>query len=70
MKINLNESNFGYYFYLTPETPQEVTMLMRLAKATKKKKPRIHFSFGADPSLSISMHKVQKNNQKNYLNND
>jgi hypothetical protein len=70
MKIKFFENENGSGFDLTPETPAEVSQLVRMAKNTKKDVPKISVYFsGENPQASIWMKKITPEKQHNSINN-
>jgi len=67
MKTEINESEYGLFFTLTPETPNEVSMLLRYANNNKQVPAETHFNFREQPYMDITLRKVQKDKQSNYL---
>ena len=59
MKIEINESSYGFYINIQPETIAEQNKLLRMAINTKKEAASIHTSFSNNESnCSISLKKV------------
>lgn len=69
MKIEFQEGQYGSNITLTPETPQEVAKLARVAKSSKKQTPSMHFSFSGDPYLNIHFKKIDTSKQDNSISN-
>jgi hypothetical protein len=71
MKITFNESKFCVSFSLTPETPQEVAQIARMAQSSKREPAHISFSFsGENPTGSVYINKIAESKQSNFISNN
>jgi len=74
MKVELNESDYSSSIMLTPETLEEVALLFRLVKHSKREVPHIHLSFSkyatnGIPYCSFRFNKKESGNQVNSISN-
>lgn len=69
MTITLTEGVYGCNINFTPETPEEVAKLARIAKSSKREPASINFFFSELPYLNIHMKKTDPNKQNNYISN-
>lgn len=68
MIFSFIEGAYGCNINMTPETPDEVAKLMRVAKNSKAVKPAITLYFESTiPTMSIWVHKIKPSAQVNSL---
>lgn len=68
MITTIEESDYGLYIDIKPESPAEVSILVRYALNANSDKPSVFMSFSQDPYLSISLSKRKKAVQRTSIN--
>lgn len=68
MITTIEENDYGLYFNLKPETPNEVALLARYALNANSGKASVYMSFYKEPYLSISLSKRKKAAQRTSIN--
>jgi len=69
MIIKINESNFGFYFMLTPETLEDAASLLRMASMAKRESIRVTTSFNSDINCWFTISKKLAS-VKTYIDNE
>lgn len=68
MKVNIDESEYGLFLEIKPETLEECNQLLRFARNAKKEPADIYMSiYGSTPDLNISLPKVKKSVQSSSI---
>lgn len=67
MKIEFDEWQMGAQFTMTPETPEEVAMIARLAANASSEKVEVNFYFSDKPKGTVWIKKVKESVQHNSI---
>lgn len=69
MKITFTENKMYINFELSPETPEEVSQLVRFTQNVKAEKPDVYLSFSGAPCCTLTMMKIREGIQRNSISN-
>jgi hypothetical protein len=67
MKIEFTENEWGVWFEVRPETPEEVSQLARYALNASSEKPEVYMTFDKAPQLTVS-HQKRKEKKRSSIN--
>jgi hypothetical protein len=68
MKTEISDSDYSVDITITPETPEETAILLRLALNANSEKPNVFMSFRNKPYCSVWIKKRKLSVQKCSIN--